>query len=80
VECASVQFTRHALERIFECAIPPDAVRRIIREGEEIASYPDDKPLPSPLILGFEAGRAVHVVVARNPVTGGMHCGHHLPP
>jgi hypothetical protein len=40
---------------VHERALSPDLVRRIIREGEQIASYADDKPLPSVLILGFEA-------------------------
>ena len=66
MECSSIQFTRHAFERMFERALSPDVVRRIIREGEQIASYPDDKPLPSVLILGFEAGDPVHVLVAKN--------------
>ena len=69
MDCASVQFSRHALERMFERAVSPHTVRRLIREGEEIASYPDDQPLPSALILGFEAGSPVHLVVAKNPVT-----------
>lgn len=69
MDCASVQFSRHALERMFERAISPDVVRHLLGEGEEIASYPDDQPLPSSLILGFYAGRAVHLVVARNPAT-----------
>jgi len=52
---------------MFERALSPDVVRRIVGEGEQIASYPDDKPLPSALVLGFEAGIPVHVLVARNP-------------
>jgi hypothetical protein len=31
-----------------------------------IASYPDDAPYPSVLVLGFDHGRPVHVVVARD--------------
>ena len=67
MECASIQFTRHAFERMFERALSPDVVRQIIREGEQIAAYPDDKPLPSVLVLGFGAGSPVHVLVAKNP-------------
>jgi hypothetical protein len=73
MECRGVRFTRHAFERLFERGIPPDSVMRIMREGEVIASYPDDVPFPSALILGHEAGKAVHVVVARDPDTGLCH-------
>jgi hypothetical protein len=70
MECSAVRFTRHAFERLFERAIPPDAVLRIVEEGEAIASYPEDLPFPSVLILGFEGGRPLHVVVARDPQSG----------
>jgi hypothetical protein len=70
MECSAVRFTRHAFERVFERAIPPDAVLRIIEEGEVIASYPDDLPFPSVLILGFEGGTPLHAVVARDPESG----------
>lgn len=43
---------------------------RIIHEGEMIASYPDDTPFPSILILGFENRVPIHVVVAKKPGTG----------
>ncbi|WP_447973697.1 DUF4258 domain-containing protein [Nitrospira sp. Kam-Ns4a] len=67
MECSAVRFTRHAFERLFERAVHPDAVLRIIQEGEVIASYPDDLPYPSVLILGFEGGNPLHVVVAQDP-------------
>ena len=73
MECRGVRFTRHAFERLFERAIPPDSVLRIMREGEVIASYPDDVPFPSALILGHEAGEPVHVVVARDEETRLCH-------
>jgi hypothetical protein len=40
------------------------AVRNVIQGGEIIMDYPDDKPLPSKLILGFSNGRPIHVVLA----------------
>lgn len=70
MECSAVRFTRHAFERLFARGITPDAVIRIINEGEAIASYPDDAPFPSALILGFENQEPVHVVVAKDPTTG----------
>jgi hypothetical protein len=38
-----------------------------------IASYSDDAPYPSALVLGFDHGRPVHVVVARD---GGTELCH----
>ncbi len=70
MECSAVRFTRHAFERFFMRAVPPDSVIRILREGEVIASYPDDVPFPSVLMLGFERGEPLHVVAARDPTTG----------
>lgn len=70
MECSAVRFTGHAFERLFSRAISPDSVLRIIREGEMIASYPDDTPFPSVLILGFEKRAPIHVVVAKKPGTG----------
>jgi hypothetical protein len=70
MKCSSLSFSRHAIERMYEREITPELVHRIIDNGEVIASYPDDKPHPSVLMLGFEAGRPVHVLVAQNMETG----------
>lgn len=35
-----------------------------------IASYPDDRPCPSVLILGFEPDEPLHRVAARDPARG----------
>ncbi|MBO9362919.1 MAG: DUF4258 domain-containing protein [Thermoflexus sp.] len=39
-----------------------------LKTGETIATYPDDEPYPSRLILGWVGGRPLHVVVADDPV------------
>jgi hypothetical protein len=44
-------------------------ITAVLDEGEAIASYPDDRPYPSELVLGFSEGRAVHVVLAYNEAT-----------
>jgi hypothetical protein len=36
----------------------------VISEGKEIESYPDDKPYPSRLLLGWAEDRPIHVVTA----------------
>jgi len=58
---------------MFHRGIPPEAVERIAAAGEVIASYPDDAPFPSALVLGFDDGRPVHVVVARDAGTALCH-------
>jgi len=50
----------HAFERMFERAVPLGTVVRVVAEGEGIASYPDDLPFPSVLILGFDGARPLH--------------------
>lgn len=66
MECSDVRFSQHAFKRMFERQVTPEAVTRGLDKGEIIASYPDDQPLPSYLILWFEAGSPVHAVVARS--------------
>ena len=44
---------RHALERMAQRNVNVDEVRRILAAGEIIQEYPDDRPLPSRLTLGW---------------------------
>ena len=59
-----IRFTRHALQRMLERDIDADSVRAVVSRGESIEDYPNDTPLPSRLVLGWEANRPIHVVVA----------------
>jgi hypothetical protein len=70
IVCRDLRFSRHALERMFERGIAPDAVEQIVTGGKVIASYPDDRPYPSFLLMGAHDGHAVHVVVAWNALDG----------
>lgn len=54
----------HALRRMVERSISPDVVRSIVEAGTVIIEYPDDKPYPSRLLLGWDGERPVHVVAA----------------
>ena len=58
---------------MFQRGIGPDAVLQVIGNGEMIANYPDETPHPEVLLLGFDAGGPIHVVVARNSVTRLCH-------
>lgn len=63
----------HALQRMFERAIRPATIRGLLRFGEVIAEYPDDRPFPSQLILGRVAGQPIHVVAAVNAANRRCH-------
>ena len=59
-------FRVHAIRRMFERAISAADVRAVLTAGETIENYPDDTPYPSRLVLGWWAGRPLHLVVADN--------------
>ena len=67
MQCKSISFSRHALQRMFVRALPAGAVADIVRIGESIEDYPTDFPFPSCLLLGAINGVPVHVVAAREP-------------
>ena len=73
MNCATIHYSRHAFERMFERAITTEVIRKVVTKGEIIANYPDDRPFPSALILGFDQARPIHVVAARNATTGECH-------
>ena len=59
-------FRWHAVRRMFERGLSVEDLRAVLTSGETIADYPDDTPYPSRLVLGFQGGRALHVVAAYN--------------
>ena len=46
-------FRVHALQRMSERQISIDDVKAVIGSGETIEDYPDDRPFPSRLLLGW---------------------------
>lgn len=54
----------HAIQRMFERQIQRSVVEAVVDSGTTIESYPEDTPYPSRLVLGWDRGRPVHVVVA----------------
>jgi hypothetical protein len=64
VQYKNLIFTGHAVRQMFQRKITKDEVRSVIEKDEVIADYPDDKPFPSKLLLGFSDGRPLHVVFA----------------
>ena len=59
-------FRVHAIQRMFQRNISVEEVREVVAAGEIIEAYPDDKPFPSRLVLGWNGARPIHVVLAEN--------------
>lgn len=59
-------FRTHAIQRMFERRISEESILDVLKKGICIEDYPDDKPYPSKLMLGWYDTRPIHVVVANN--------------
>ena len=70
MNCQTIVFSDHAISQMFKRDISVENVKQVIRSGETIAEYPNDRPLPSCLILGYTSIRPLHVVVARKDFNG----------
>lgn len=68
MDCRKIMIGEHSFRRMFEREILPDDVLDVVRNGEIIKEYPEDKPYPSFLILKFVNYRPIHVVIAKNAV------------
>lgn len=66
MNCSHLLFSGHAVRRMFQRGIKRQEITEIVAIGEIIASYPDDQPHPSFLVLGFSGETPVHVVVAQS--------------
>jgi len=58
------QWQAHAVRRALQRGLSDEEVHQTIRTGTVIESYPDDQPLPSALVLGYNGDVPVHTVVA----------------
>ena len=66
-EKASLRWTSHILERLFQRNIHLDDVKTALMSGEIIEQYPTDYPFPSCLVLGrTKSGFPLHVVCGTN--------------
>ena len=68
-QTGSLVFSGHALRQMFARSITTEELRAVVDEGEVIAAYPDDRPYPSELLLGFRDRSPVHVVLAYDEAT-----------
>jgi hypothetical protein len=58
---------------MFEWKVRKAEVMEVLRTGEVIAEYPEDKPFASRLLVGFAGPGPIHVVVAPDPATRVCH-------
>ncbi len=66
VEVGEIEWARHVLERLASRGIPQRVVTEVLYSGECIEDYPDTRPFPSALFLGWHGRVPVHVVAALN--------------
>jgi hypothetical protein len=64
IENGRVEWQLHALRRLLVRGISRADVFAVLRSGEQIEDYPDDRPFPSALFLGWMASEPLHVVAA----------------
>jgi len=70
---SNIVFSQHAFTRMFARSISPELAKRAIRNGEIIASYLNDQPYPSFLLLYWERGKALHIVASLNESSNTCH-------
>ena len=66
LDCRTKKFTRHAIQKMFQRNVTKPEIDNVISEGKIIKEYPEDSPLPSFLLLGFNNNRPLHLVIAFN--------------
>ena len=69
MDCDSITWRRHALERMFTRDISRDIVKEVIAIGKIIETYNNDQPFPSQLLFAIIDKEAFHVVVAKDENT-----------
>jgi len=61
-----IKFSQHTIMRMFERSIKKDDIINVIKDDRIIMDYPDDKPFPSKLIIGYIDEMPIHVVLGVN--------------
>lgn len=80
MHCRRVDFSGHAVRRMFERSIAMDEALAAIAAGEVIEEYPEDTPFPSVLLLAWIKERALHAVVAQDRESGNCYLITVYPP
>lgn len=58
------EWRKHILQRLAERDIPQEAVVNVLMSGKQVEDYPEDKPYPSALFLGWVENKPLHVLAA----------------
>ena len=65
-KCSDFVYRKHALEWLLSRNINPADIEEIVKNGEIINEYPEDKPFISYLVLGFINKKPIHVVISQD--------------
>ena len=60
----NIFWRKHALEKMITRGISREEIIEVMRNGEVIRQYFEDRPFPSALVLGLPENRPIHVVVS----------------
>jgi len=63
VICKEIFLSDHIISQMFKRNISVEAVKLVLKNGEIITRYTDDKPYPSYLFLGIKDNRPLHLLV-----------------
>ena len=69
IQNGTIEWQTHALERMMQRGISREIVKQVLLEGEIIEDYPDDKPFPTALFLGWFEGKPFHVIAAFDSIS-----------
>ena len=64
IKAGRFEWRKRTLQRLTERGITRNTVTDALVNGKIIEDYPDDKPYPSALFLGWVGGKPLHIVVA----------------
>jgi hypothetical protein len=64
VKYKKLQFGGHAITQMFRHGIQVEDIILVLESGKRIKEYPEDKPYPSFLVLGFINDRPIHIVAS----------------
>jgi hypothetical protein len=64
VKYNKLHFSGHAITQMFKRGIQVEDIEMALETGNRINEYPEDKPYPSFLLLGFVNSRPLHIVAS----------------
>ena len=68
IENGSVEWRKHTLQRLGERNVSQKDVLQILKSGEVIQYYSNDRPFPSMLMFGWIEDRPLHTVMSYDEI------------